>query len=135
MCSDILERRYDPWRALHRRKARANCRGVLARFSPPVGQALFIHAVGRNASTILVLDTELAAIVPTESEFVKITLKVLFAALLVDADHATLEDTKHAFDGIGRHIVAGELLRRMMRRLVRSELGTKAILQAAFIGM
>jgi hypothetical protein len=24
--------------------------------------------------------------------------------MLVNADHAALEDTKHAFDGIGRHI-------------------------------
>jgi len=62
------------WRALHRRKARANWRGVLARFSPAVDQALFIHAVGRDASTILILGTELAAILPTEGKFVKVTL-------------------------------------------------------------
>jgi hypothetical protein len=55
-------------------KARANWHCVLARFSPPVGQVLFIHAVGRNASTILILGTELAAILPTEGKFVKVTL-------------------------------------------------------------
>ena len=40
----------------------------------PVGQTLFIHAVGREASTTLISGTELAAIVPTESKFVKVTL-------------------------------------------------------------
>ena len=51
-----------------------------------------IHPIRSNASAFLILDSELAAAVSTEGEFVQIPLKVLFAAVLVDAHHTALED-------------------------------------------
>jgi hypothetical protein len=61
---------------------------------PPaqVSEALVIHPIRSNASAFLILDSELAAAVSTEGEFVQIPLKVLFAAVLVDAHHTALED-------------------------------------------
>jgi hypothetical protein len=56
-----------------------------------------------------------AAIVPTAGEFIKMTPWMLFAAMPVNADHAALEDTEHAFDGIGHDIVAASVGRHHSR--------------------
>ena len=60
---------------------------------------------------------------------------MLFAAVLINADHAALEDTKYAFNCVGRHIISGKLFGRVMHRLVRGELGTQTIVEAAFVDM
>jgi hypothetical protein len=60
---------------------------------PPaqISEALVIHPIRSNASAFLILDSELAAAVSTEGEFVQIPSKVLFA-VLIDAYHTALED-------------------------------------------
>ena len=60
---------------------------------------------------------------------------MLFTAMLINADHAALEDTKHASNCVGRHIISGKLFGRVMHRLVRGELGAQTIVKAAFVGM
>ena len=81
---------------LHLRNAKANCLGVLGFVSPPVGQALIVHSVGGDAGALLVMNSKLAAVVIAEGELVEITLKVLLAAVLVDASHPALEDAEEA---------------------------------------
>src|SRR5262249_49245873 len=66
-----------------------------------------------------------------------IAVQMLFATMLVDADHATLEKTVVAFDGIGADgdaglaVNVGVFLARVIDNVMLGELATKALIAAS----
>ena len=109
----MAEEAYEsPFRASKPRKRGRNWRGVLGFINPPLGQPLAFMPLDRDAARSCVLDAKLHAVVPAEAELVQIALKVLLAAVLVDANHAALEHAEVAFHGVRGHVAAGVFLQR-----------------------
>lgn len=77
---------------LFERILRAFCLGVTGFTNPPIGQTLVASLTKKIFGTFCIADLESSAAVMTEIELGKIAVQVSFAAMLVDADHATLED-------------------------------------------
>src|SRR6266702_1034881 len=66
-----------------------------------IGQALATGALESATGPLHVIYAQANAIAIAEIEFCEIAVQMLFAAMLVDADHATLEDGEVAFNGVG----------------------------------
>jgi len=66
------------------------CLGVIGFTNPPTGQALVSRATKQIGGAFCVADLESSAAIVTEIELGKITVKMCFAAMLVDAEHTTL---------------------------------------------
>src|SRR6185437_4826785 len=124
------------WR-FQAKKARANWRGVLGFVSPPPCQPLALAVVHGDYGALGIFNPELAAIVPAERKFVQITLKVLFAAVLIDTYHAALEHAEHAFNRVrGNQIgalTARVFLGRVIDGLVIRELLAQRFIERAFV--
>lgn len=73
-------------------------RGVV---SPSVCEALTSHALKRNLTPPNIINTIRDSIVVTEIKFCSVAVKVLLAAVLVDALHAAFKDAVKALNGIG----------------------------------
>ncbi len=69
--------------------------------NPPIGKAL-IAAPGKKILRVFgIRDLELGATVIAEIELFKVTVKMGFAAMLVNAVHAGFEDREHVLNGVG----------------------------------
>jgi hypothetical protein len=60
--------------------------------SPPISEALAACALDRTAGTLGIVNPELDTVRIAEIELGEIAVQMLFAAVLIDADHATFED-------------------------------------------
>ncbi len=96
----------NPFALRQRMKAAAFCLSVAGCVSPPVRQALSDDALQRAFGARLIINTQLGAVVLAEIELGQITVKMLFADVLVGANHPTLEDREEAFQRIGVDLVA-----------------------------
>src|SRR5947199_133212 len=77
----------------------------------------------------------------------KVTMQMLFAAMLIDAAHAALENREIAFRRIGvdflsfgtflapSEVVTNVLFRAMLHGLVRVEMERSEAIELAFVGM
>ena len=61
-------------------------------------------------SAIQVRYAQLGTVVATKIEFGRVAVQMLLAAVPIDADQATFEDTKEAFEGVGIGIALAPLL-------------------------
>jgi hypothetical protein len=77
---------------LFERIFRAFCLGVTGFTNPPIGQTLVASLTEKIFGAFCVADLESRTAIMTEIELSKLAVQVSFAAMLVDADHATLED-------------------------------------------
>src|SRR2546430_362658 len=68
---------------------------------PSISEALADDAFRREFGALEVGITERGARVVTEVELGKVTVQVLFLAMLIDGAHSALEDRKVAFDRVG----------------------------------
>lgn len=71
---------------------RAFCLGVIGFTNPPIGKALAFNLGKQLVVALVVGDLERCAAIVTEIELGKVAVQVRFAAMLIDADHAALED-------------------------------------------
>jgi len=88
-----------------------------------VGEALALGSRDAASSALFVVDAELSPVVPAEIELREVTVEVLGVHLLVDADHAALEDREEAFDGVGVDIAPDVFLLGVNDDLVAGSLG------------
>jgi hypothetical protein len=91
-------------RSRQSRNATVNWRGVLGCVSPPIRQALPVHALGGQNGSFFVLNPVANTVVVAKAEFVQAALQVLLAAVLMHANHAALENAEEAFNRIGGHV-------------------------------
>lgn len=87
-----------------RMKPRACCLTVLGFVRPPISKALAVDALQGQIGAASIVNAQLGAVGIAEIELVQVTLQVLFATVLVGANHAALEDRKGAFNRIGMDI-------------------------------
>lgn len=59
---------------------------------PPIGEALPCSSLDREAGALGIIDPELDAVGIAEIELGEIAVKVLLAAMLIDASHSAFED-------------------------------------------
>jgi hypothetical protein len=71
-----------------------------------IGEPLADDASNRAFGASIIVDAEGGAIAVPEIELGKVAVKVLLAAMLIDAFHPAFEDGKEAFDGVGRYHTA-----------------------------
>src|SRR6266513_1869820 len=102
--------------------------------SPPICQAFPGDALERNGSALLVCHAELDAIVVSEIELGDVTLKMLFANMVIRPDQAALQKREEAFNRIGVHDAAHILKLSMIDGVVTGELPAEFGIDAAFIG-
>ena len=81
-------------------------------------QPLAFEALHSDFSALRVIDSELCTSVHAEIELGQIAIKMLLVHMLIDADHASLEDGEKTFQGIGMHIAARPLILGMVNRFV-----------------
>jgi hypothetical protein len=62
--------------------------------SPPIGQTLTASSLDRATGALGIVNPELDAVRIAEIEFGEVAMQVLPTAMLVDADHAALEDAE-----------------------------------------
>ena len=60
--------------------------------SPPIGQTLTASSLDRAAGALGVVNPELDAVRIAEIELREVAVQMLFAAVLINADHAALEN-------------------------------------------
>ena len=77
------------------------CLGVTGFTNPPIGEALAFDAFHKLLHAHSVGEAKGGAAIVAEIEFGKVTVQVGFAAMLIDADHAALENREHVLDGVG----------------------------------
>ena len=82
-----------------------------------------------------IFDAKARAVAIAEIELGEIAMQVSFAAMLIDALHAALEDREEAFDGVGVNVAANVLASGVAHECVSSELGTELGIEAAFVGV
>jgi len=64
----------------------------------------------RQHRALGIVNPQFGAVAVPEAEFIQVALEVLLAAVLVNPDHAALEDAEGSLDGVGCHVAAGVLL-------------------------
>ena len=99
----------------------AFCLGVRLFLSPPIGQAfaddcrkVFISSHGAGIS-------ELGAAIVTEVEFGKVTVQMLFSAVLISAVHPALEHAENVFDCVRMDFAANVFLGGMLHGVMPGE--------------
>ena len=75
--------------------------GLLALRSRFISEALPFYASQGEVGACAVTNAERNAVTVAKIKFGKVPVKMLLTAMLIDADHATLEDAVIAFDGVG----------------------------------
>lgn len=100
-----------------------------------IGQPLALGALQRQRSPLGIVDPKPRPAGVPEIEFVRIPLQVLFAAMLVNADHATLEDREISFDAVGRDIAPRIFASGVIYRLVFGEAFPDRDTLLRFVGM
>lgn len=79
-------------------------------FRSAVIEALALGILDDLSRTHLVIDPEFNAIRIAKIKFGEIAVKVLLAAMLVNSDHATLEDGEISFGGVAVDLKAARLV-------------------------
>ena len=74
--------------------------------SPPIGEALASSLSDDLGGALGIFDAQARAVVIAEIELSEIAMQMSFAAMLVHALHAALEDREEAFDGVGMDFAA-----------------------------
>src|SRR5262245_33091044 len=101
---------------------------------PSIGEALADNAFGRDLGAHEIVVTERSARVVAEVVFRQIAVKVLLAAMLVDALHAALEDREITLDRVRGDGAAHVFLGGVVDRFVASEILVEAAMPTRFIG-
>lgn len=84
-------------------------------------------------SAFRVINAEAGAVRIPEIEFVQIRLQVLFAAVVIHATHAALENAKIAFDCVRRRLAARIFAVAMIDRLMRRERLAGLLVELRFV--
>jgi len=91
-----------------------------------------VHAIDGDPGALLVLHPELAAVVVAKDELVQVALEVLLPAVLIDANHAALEDAEEPLNRVGGdQIIAfatSVFLAGMIDRFMGSKLGANRLI-------
>ena len=69
--------------------------------NPPISKALAFYHGEQLVVTLGISDLERGATVVAEIELGKVAVQMRFAAMLIDADHAALEDGEHVLNRVG----------------------------------
>jgi hypothetical protein len=106
--------------------------GTLAT-SRSIGKPLADDALDGAFGTLFVVNAECGAVVVPEIKLSEISMKMLFADMLIDAIDAALQDRKEVLGGIGGGVPANVFVRRMVDGAMASEPFTNFPIDAAFI--
>ncbi len=96
------------------------------------------HERALSASSVIIAGLDPVRV--AEIELSQISVKVLLPAMLVDADHAALEDTIESLNGVGANgdvglmIGVSVFLARVVHNAMSRELFPKALLALGFVG-
>lgn len=101
---------------------------------PPIGEALAFDLFEDVARALLVVDAEADAVVVAEIEFRDVAVRMVLAAVLIDALHSALEDREVASDRVGVDIAAHILVLAVLDRIMGRILGADLPVEAAFVG-
>jgi hypothetical protein len=101
---------------------------------PRIGEALSNDTLDCSLSALHIVNSETDAVAIAEIELRKISVQMAFAAMLVNAFHATLEDRIEAFDSIGMDVPANVFLSAMVHALMAGEFGADLKILAGFVG-
>ena len=88
-----------------------------------IGEALAFDALKSSGGTLSIGNAKSRTVIATEREFVEVAVKMGFAAMLIDADHAAFEHREHAFDCVRVDIATSIFLGRVLHGLVRRTRG------------
>jgi hypothetical protein len=115
------------------------CLRVLSLVRPSICKALAFDALQEGFGAHLVIHAKARTVVKAKLEFGDIALQMLFVALVIGADHATLERAKKVLGSIGCLTVCANIValaaRTVLDSLVCSELFADGRIELAFIGM
>jgi hypothetical protein len=113
--------------------------GLFALRSRFISLSLAFDAVQREFGAVGIVYAYCDAVRVPEVELSQAAVKVLLAAMLLDAYHAALEDAVIALDGIGADghassaVNVGVLLPRVIHNIVLGELASKALVAPRFV--
>src|SRR5437899_1424112 len=102
--------------------------------SRSIGEPLADDTFQRAFGAAHVVYAQLGAVAIAEIELGKIAVQVLLFAVLINADHAALENRKIAFGGVGMRLAADIFLRRVVHGFVAGKLGPERRVPSPFIG-
>jgi hypothetical protein len=107
-------------RAIHSSKVSGLDLGAI---SCLIGQTLARSALDGQPFTLYVVDAQFGARIHAEIKFGQVSVEMLAADVLVNADDAALEDRKEAFKRIGVHVAAPPFVLGMVNRTVAGRAG------------
>ena len=102
---------------------------------PPTGKALSFNAFGNVFGALGVTYFQGGAVIVTEIKFGQIAMQMGFAAMLIDAFHATLEHAPNVFDSVGVNVATNILIPGVNDRGMARKLFASLGIDAAFIGV
>ena len=100
-----------------------------------IGQPLANDTFERDFCAHRVVETNLFPVAVTEVELAQITMQMRSVAMLINADHAPLEDGKEAFDGVAVDGAARIFAAAVIDRTVAQELFANPAVVAGAIGI
>jgi hypothetical protein len=100
-----------------------------------IGQPLALRALDCAVSAFSVVNAKGDAVRIAKVEFVQVSLQVVFPAVLIDARHATFEDTKKSLDRVCRHVATGIFAFGMIDALMLSEFLAGLFVVLCLVGM
>lgn len=108
--------------------------GGLLSTSRSIGEAHASAALQCALGTDHVIGAETLAVVISKVELGEVAMQMLLPAVLVDAEHPTLEDGEDTFDGVGVDIAPNIFVLPVLNSIVAVELGSDVPVKAALIG-
>ena len=115
------------------RLSSATLRGFLGPTNPPIHQPAAGGATQLSVDAGAIVKTASDATVVAEVELREVAMQMWLAAVLVDAEHAALEEAEGALDGVGVDVAAGVLPASVVNRLVRRETLAGLGVEATFV--
>ena len=115
------------------RLSSATLRGFLGPTNPPIHQPAAGGTTQKCVDAGATIETASDATVVAEVEFREIAMQMWLATVLIDAEHAALEEAEGALDRVGVQIAAGVLTASMVDRLVRGEALAGLSVETAFV--
>ena len=88
--------------------------------SCPIGQPLADDAPYRRFGALLIIETECGTGIVPEIKFSGVAVQMPLVAMLIDADHAALEDAVEALNRVGADLAASVFLRGVMDRAAKA---------------
>ena len=94
------------------KKRLAACFPAFGLVRTTIGKAFAFDALEDQPGPVIIVDTDASAVRVAERKLVQITLQVLFAAEMIDANHALLKHAEEVLDIVGRvaflvHVLTG----------------------------